>query len=464
MEVTEYQFQGIEGETVPNFVLKLIVNPGIRELPRYLCANQFDLQEVSLPEGLIKIGHGAFDFCCYLTEIKICSTIESIGEAAFVHCKRLAKVEFEYSSSSPHQIKAIGKFAFSCCVLLQRVKIPSSLKVIGNDAFHACKILIEADLSTTSIAEIPHDVFLDCRSLQTVSLPKSLELIGQNVFHKCTSLVTVMVPVESHAIELEGNSIGLCNALANIVLPKWSIANKEYFDKCTLLQDRFGKEADDIGACLTHRFDNFPLHRICYYYNSSAAALELCDCIQKTKEEEESPLVDRFGMTPFHVLCSTIGPSQDLLQVLLDKLPHYVLGWRDANDNMAMNYLVNNWTDENKILLQKVLQSWIFSRLEHWCSESGRRRMIPLVNAVLAEDDKERRITAFVEACSVFAQYEGMEATSILEMTLWKGKVNHEWSNDGSNRRALEREESRFVCGSSIVMPSVMMFLTTARR
>ena len=42
-------------------------------------------------------------------------------------------------------------------------------------------------------------------------------------------------------------------------------------------------------------------------------------------------------MTPFHVFFSTAEPSQDLLEVLLDEFPHYVLGWKDANGKLAMD-------------------------------------------------------------------------------------------------------------------------------
>ncbi|CAJ1948453.1 unnamed protein product [Cylindrotheca closterium] len=62
------------------------------------------------------------------------------------------------------------------------------------------------------------------------------------------------------------------------------------------------------------------------------------------------------------------------------------------------------------------------------------------VQAILAEDDnKGRRMTLFVESCSVLlAQCEDMAATSILEMALWKRQLKGGWSNDTmvpSNRR-----------------------------
>eukprot|EP00526_Cylindrotheca_closterium_P027544 CAMPEP_0113632978 /NCGR_PEP_ID=MMETSP0017_2-20120614/17150_1 /TAXON_ID=2856 /ORGANISM="Cylindrotheca closterium" /LENGTH=42 /DNA_ID=CAMNT_0000543573 /DNA_START=42 /DNA_END=166 /DNA_ORIENTATION=+ /assembly_acc=CAM_ASM_000147 len=40
-------------------------------------------------------------------------------------------------------------------------------------------------------------------------------------------------------------------------------------------------------------------------------------------------------------------------------------------------------------------------------------------------------------------QYENVEATSILEMTLWKGELKRGWSNGGTKRQALDRGECR---------------------
>ena len=69
--------------------------------------------------------------------------------------------------------------------------------------------------------------------------------------------------------------------------------------------------------------------------------------------DEDPPLVDDFGMTPFHVLFSTIGPSQDLLEVLLVTYPYHtgILDCKDANGKQPMDYLVSNWTETTASLL-----------------------------------------------------------------------------------------------------------------
>ncbi|CAJ1948403.1 unnamed protein product [Cylindrotheca closterium] len=463
-----YEYQGRKGEMVPCSARTLTVNPDIQILPSLLCYNCEKLRLVTLPNGLIKIGNGVFYRCTSLLKIKICSTIESIGGCSFAECEALKKVEFECSSSSPYQLKTIGESAFQRCHSLERIKIPSSVNLIGDSAFDGCRALIEADLSRTSITEIPIKAFMGCLSLQSVRLPNTLKYICDFAFGACIRLVTVVVPLDSNPIEIEEGSFGMCSALANIVLPQGSDAADEIisafgvraiygsFHECALLQDRFGKEADNIVAGLVRRFDNFPLHKI-FYDHSSVTTQELRECIQKTKDDN-LPLVDKFGMTPFHILFSTIGPSQDLLEVLLEEYPYHILDCKeDANGKRPMDYLLYNWTKTTPSLLQSTL----VGSLVHWGAKSWVEDVRSRAQAIFSEHHhgKEHRETLYNQTQSVLAHYKCKEDTSILEMTLWKGQLKGEWSSDGGKQQPLSREECRYVCGSDIVIPNVVAFL-----
>ncbi|CAJ1962326.1 unnamed protein product [Cylindrotheca closterium] len=459
MEVTEYRFQGNEGEVVPERVQKLTFHPWIRFLPDDLCTNRTHLREVTLPQGLIKIGRDAFSDCTSLFAIKICGAVEYIENYAFMACEGLVKIEFESSSSSAHRL-TIGEFAFHSCLALERIKLPSSVNTIANSGFESCLVLLEADLSATSITKISREVFAHCHNLQNVSLPNSLERICYNGFYDCGCLVTVIVPLGSQSIKIEDAAFDDCSSLANIVLPKGSKAQTDSFDYCALLQNRFGEEADSIVDGLVARFDGFPVHRLCYDH-SSVTAQELGQCIERSKDEG-SPLVDEFGMTPFHVLFTTVGSRQDLLEVLLEKYPYNALGWRDANDKLASEYFLvsKTWTRENEILLQIILQRGIVDPIVRWGAPSWRRAMQNKVQDILSHEvSKEQRASLCTAAYSAFAKYEGMEATSILEMALWKAQLKGGLNNATPQQQALEREECRCVCGSDGVIPSVTMFL-----
>lgn len=130
-------------------------------------------------------------------------------------------------------------------------------------------------------------------------------------------------------------------------------------------------------------------------------------------------------MTLFHVLFSTAEQNEELFEALLEKYPYYVLGLKDADDKLAMSYLVTNWTRENKKLVHVTLQSWTFNRLERCNSKSWTARMMPLVNAVRSEDDKGQRVALFVEACSIDVdKYPSFPASSGLEKLQLQGSGN----------------------------------------
>ena len=80
------------------------------------------------------------------------------------------------------------------------------------------------------------------------------------------------------------------------------------------------------------------------------------------------------------------------------------------------------------------------------------------VQAIFAADDTEQRETLYNGAYSIFVHYKDMGAASILEMALWKGQLKRGRNNDGTNRQVLDREECRCVCGSDVVIPSVVIF------
>ena len=117
------------------------------------------------------------------------------------------------------------------------------------------------------------------------------------------------------------------------------------------MEDQFGRGGHSVVAGLVAPFDGFPVHRLCYNH-SSITAQEFRQCIARTKDLGP-PLVDEFGMAPFHVLFSTAEPRQDLLEVLVEKYPYHIgiLERKDANGKRPLDCLLSNWTETSASLL-----------------------------------------------------------------------------------------------------------------
>ncbi|MBO4877685.1 MAG: leucine-rich repeat protein [Ruminococcus sp.] len=90
----------------------------------------------------------------------------------------------------PEGVAEIGYFAFDNCYKLTDVSLPSSLRIIGKDAFCGCAGL-EAMIIPDGVTDIGVEAFLDCFNLKEVSIPASVTTIGRDVFGLCEMLTDI---------------------------------------------------------------------------------------------------------------------------------------------------------------------------------------------------------------------------------------------------------------------------------
>lgn len=113
---------------------KVILPQSIKEVPQFAFFS-CDLREVSLPEGIKKIGEHAFGANFALTRIQLPNTVRSIGASAFEKCESLEDVHL------PERIVSIERSVFEDCRSLRTVNIPSSVHRIKSRAFSGIKNL-----------------------------------------------------------------------------------------------------------------------------------------------------------------------------------------------------------------------------------------------------------------------------------------------------------------------------------
>jgi len=93
------------------------------------------------------IGQGAFSQRD-ITSITFPNSITSIGNSAFVYCKRLNSIVL------PEKLTVIGDMCFASCESLRRVVIPEGLTLIDNSAFNSCYSL-DSLIIPNSVTTIP---------------------------------------------------------------------------------------------------------------------------------------------------------------------------------------------------------------------------------------------------------------------------------------------------------------------
>ena len=142
-----------------------------------------------------------------LREIKLPNSIKEIGEYAFYYCDDLTSIQI------PSSVTKIRKGAFSSCSSLTSIEIPNSVTEIGEGAFSSCSSLTSIEIPN-SVTEIGNYVFSGCESLTSVVIPNSVTKIGSNTFEDCTNLASI--EMGNAVTEIQGGAFAGCTALKEV--------------------------------------------------------------------------------------------------------------------------------------------------------------------------------------------------------------------------------------------------------
>ena len=129
--------------------------------------------------------------------------------AFFEKCSSLEQVFI------PSSVKVIDNNAFKKCFHLKSILLPSSLRKINQSAFSYCTSLEEISIPE-GIREL-FNTFTDCISLKRVHLPSSLKKMSFT-FCGCTNLKTIYLPERLEKVD--GLSFSYCFALKRIEVSK----------------------------------------------------------------------------------------------------------------------------------------------------------------------------------------------------------------------------------------------------
>lgn len=173
------------------------IEDGIREIGEFAFARS-GLTSVEIPEGVTQIGYGAFYHCDSLENVTIPDSVMKIEPYAFDKTPWIQEV----NASSPYKIvgdgiliayggtdsvvnipdgvKQIGPMVFQDHMGITAVNIPASVRVIGEGAFTGCKNLKTVN-GGTGLVRIEDRAFMDC-PLSNVTIHASVEEIGLGAY------------------------------------------------------------------------------------------------------------------------------------------------------------------------------------------------------------------------------------------------------------------------------------------
>ena len=576
-----YIYNGVD--EVPWDVTHVRVDPSVTVIPQRAFEDHRKLEVVELPEGLITIGENAFQYCKSLKRINIPSTVIEIGYNAFQGCNKLDGIAL------PDGLQTMGHYAFANCISLQRINIPPGMKTIGQGAFLSCTGLADVVIPE-DLEEIEKDAFSFCSSLVSITLPTSLKSIGMGAFESCYALNevhmhdsvetidskafkdcsithfrtppltvldisifggnTCLVSLEltdtddTYRIECSGLIVLDAPTLRSITLPSDCEIDIDLLATFPDLGLAFpDADSEAIIDALRHRYDDLPIHKICYYQSYHDTETTMQNLKREINPWTSNPPgqlntigkeQDCLGMTPLHILACSTKPTIEMIRLLIEKYPealiikdkwgdipllyatihflvgeivdllmesyktlhsNYEIGWSGMIQTMAkqrvplpnIQKLVstqrrsfpNQSYDMQGLVLELASKSYISAetfayllrvsiteRLYTLGIEKWRIDLENSINRLFYPSKREEKTRLLL---AKLAAYESIkEGTSILELALWKTKMDESAPSSNvksvgqSNKRARvdtnisERKQCRVNCGADIVMRNVL--------
>jgi hypothetical protein len=491
------------GVRVPDDVVRIMVDSSVMTIPAHAFRGRNKLAEVALCEGLVEIGEGSFSWCDYsITKIIIPNSLRRIRANAF-----------RYSLRTPillhDAIESIGQCAFIGCVFTN-FRVPPLITVIPDSMVYVCISMFSLELSK-HVRDIGSYAFCNCYCLRNVAFPPNA-VFGENIF------IVNGLNRTSDLQELFGSDVEIIRELQHRFdgLPIHSIVYYQtyYHGVLQILiaainmrsgqrrslrskQDLTGNQQDCLGMT--------PLHIL------ACSSVHDLEAYRLIVENYPTNLIteDRWGALPLLYALWGAAPTQ-IIQFLLDRYqslyPDHIFNWtlmvetmgwcdtpKECIENLLhvkkmhfpeqpidWNYLLDKFAQHsdcytNAMLFQQRMQFLVMcgmsSRVQVLHFKVWRDFITNMIQTAAFEYFRGNSaiLHRIQDQCTHFEDElpKLKEITSILELALWKMKMNENSHHDRATQSQKKiktddssvRIQNRVTCGADVVIGHVLPFL-----
>lgn len=252
------------------------------------------LIEVEVANGISEIGKDCFSYCYVLKTVILPTSVKIINENAFYNCVNLENISLE-------NIECIYYCAFRYCYELKNIVLSQSLTYIDREVFTSC-YLLDNVVIPNSVTTLSNNTFSYCYNLKNITLSTNITSISYSNFTYCFSLENIVIP--DSVRKLERRNFEKCYILKNVKISKnITYIGQHQFYQCYLLDN-----VEILSDSVLLLYDVF---RLCYSlkniicltaYNDIYASYVSSDAdnliINKNASEKtKKALIDTFNPT-----------------------------------------------------------------------------------------------------------------------------------------------------------------------
>ncbi len=175
----------------------IILSKNLKEIGKDAFCDCLSLESIEFPDDLLSIGDNAFESCLSLNSIRIPGSVVKIGKSVFAMCNSLSSLSVDkdnevYDSRDksnaiietktnklvigckntiiPEGVTSIARGAFTGCIALTKIDIPSSVKNIENEAFAHCGNLTSINFKGAYLPKRIDWVFRFCGKISSITV------------------------------------------------------------------------------------------------------------------------------------------------------------------------------------------------------------------------------------------------------------------------------------------------------
>lgn len=223
--LNSYFSDGVYSERPVGNLKSLVIPASMEHIQAGAFAGCSNLKSITFadPDSRLRIGNGAFLCSNSLRNVEVPLQAklgkDAISSRAIKPLKEFTKDDYEKLADKtdvviPEGFEKIADGVFAETAI-STIKMPSTMKVIGEEAFKHCYYLQNIEIPD-SVMTIGQSAFMSCQNLVQVILPKNLEVIPERCFFKCTGLKDINLPERLTTLDVEAFML---SGLTSISLP-----------------------------------------------------------------------------------------------------------------------------------------------------------------------------------------------------------------------------------------------------